>query len=60
MIELERTKTLLSDFGLTSAQDLLESQLERSIQKEDTYLGFLSSLWNWKPPSGVEGVSKPG
>ena len=44
MIELERTKTLLSDFGLTSAQDLLESQLERSIQKEDTYLGFLSSL----------------
>ena len=44
MIELERTKTLLSDFGLTSAQDLLESQLERSIQEEDTYLGFLSSL----------------
>lgn len=51
MIELERTKTLLSDFVLISAQDLLESQLERSIQKEDTYLGFLSSLLELEAPA---------
>jgi DNA replication protein DnaC len=44
MIELEHTRSILSDLGLDTASELLDAKLEDAIHKGSTYLSFLSEL----------------
>lgn len=44
MLEVERARTLLSEFGLDSASVLLDARLEAASTQESTYLSFLLGL----------------
>jgi len=44
MVELEHTRSLLSELGLDTASKLLEARLEDAMHKGATYLSFLSDL----------------
>lgn len=44
MIELEHTRRMLSELGLDIASELLDAKIEDAMQKEATYLSFLSEL----------------
>jgi DNA replication protein DnaC len=44
MVELEHTRSLLSELGLNTASELLDARLEDAMHKNSTYLSFLSEL----------------
>jgi DNA replication protein DnaC len=44
MVELERSRELLKDFGLAAAAEQLDAQLERASHSEMTYAAFLCGL----------------
>src|SRR5664280_2533171 len=44
MIELEHTRDLLKELGLTTAAELLDARLEAATHSELTYLSFLAGL----------------
>jgi DNA replication protein DnaC len=44
MVELEHSRELLRELGLTTASDLLDARLEDASHKELTYLSFLHGL----------------
>ena len=44
MVELEHTRSLLAEMGLTTAAELLDAQLEKSIHDNLTYVQFLDCL----------------
>ncbi len=44
MVELEHSRELLKDLGLTTAANLLDAQLEDATHREITYLSFLYEL----------------
>ena len=44
MVELEHTRSLLSELGLDTASELLDAKLEDAMHKDATYLSFLSEL----------------
>jgi DNA replication protein DnaC len=44
MVELEHSRELLSNFGLTTAAELLDARLEDASQSEMTYITFLRGL----------------
>jgi DNA replication protein DnaC len=44
MVELEHSRELLSNFGLTTAAELLDARLEAASQNEMTYIAFLHRL----------------
>lgn len=44
MVELERSRKLLGDFGLSTAAELLDARLEEASQHEMTYATFLCGL----------------
>ncbi|XOQ44257.1 MAG: AAA domain-containing protein [Clostridium sp.] len=44
MVELERSRELLENFGLATAAELLDAQLEQASHGEMTYVAFLCSL----------------
>lgn len=44
MVEQERSRQLLKDFGLAVAAELLDAQLERASHNEMTYAAFLCGL----------------
>ena len=44
MVELEHSRELLSNFGLTTAAELLDARLEDASQSEMTYITFLRRL----------------
>ena len=44
MVELEHTRQMLCDMGLTTAGELLDAHLERAVHEEMTYVRFLEEL----------------
>jgi DNA replication protein DnaC len=44
MVELEHARELLSGMGLSTAAELLDAQIERSLHDEHTYIRFLDEL----------------
>ena len=44
MIELEHTRDLLKELGLSTAAELLDARLEAAAHSELTYLSFLGGL----------------
>ncbi|HCC01306.1 MAG TPA: hypothetical protein DHW78_05165 [Ruminococcaceae bacterium] len=44
MVELERSRELLKDFGLAAAAEQLDAKLERASHSEMTYAAFLCGL----------------
>jgi hypothetical protein len=56
MVELERSRKLLSDFGLSTAAELLDVRLEEAIQHEMTYATFLCGLLDMEEQERNENV----
>ena len=44
MVELEHSRQLLCEMGLTTAGALLDAHLERAVHEEMTYVRFLEEL----------------
>lgn len=44
MVELEHARMLLEQLGLSTAAQLLDAQLERSVHTQQTYPQFLNEL----------------
>ena len=44
MVELEHTRSILSELGLNTASGLLDAKIEDAIHKNATYLTFLNEL----------------
>jgi len=44
MVELEHTRSILSELGLDTASELLEAKIEDAIHKNATYLTFINEL----------------
>jgi DNA replication protein DnaC len=44
MVELEHSRALLQEFGLTTAAELLDASLEKASKAESSYVSFLQDL----------------